>query len=202
MFLLKGMLMATDVAPSRKFDRIKSLYRSFARIGKRGRNRPDVLAAADETSGRQSDGRPESPIVQVTTLGNKPIEPGLAAVWGWAYSNDLGFPEGVSRPRSMTKTSGWSSRTACPARVARPGDPWKIDAGFRPPEHLFTEQRRPPKFGCGSRPDRGKSRRKCEVTFRVNHAGRLAKTTTRLIKNALQPKTNLGRSDRLLGFSL
>ena len=71
--------------------------------------------------------------MRVTSLGISAVEPGLSAIRGWAYSVEEDFPEGiVEAAGSMMKTSGWSSRTACPATAARQGINGRIDAGFKP----------------------------------------------------------------------
>ena len=64
-----------------------------------GSPEPDPTRPADGEAPR-GRARAAGAIVQVTTLGKQPVEPGLAAIWGWAFSGEAGFPKGQSVPRS------------------------------------------------------------------------------------------------------
>ncbi len=88
--------MATDVAPARRITRIKSLYGKIARFVDAGHAPSKIRRPErDQTVATRPDGRPAEPVVAVTTLENKPFVPPLAAIWGWAYSGDDSFPEGI-----------------------------------------------------------------------------------------------------------
>src|SRR5271165_6061856 len=86
-------------APLRKLcGRVSGAWARLTKAGRRSSSRgatSDHSSLDSEANQAQGAGRPEHPIVQVTTLGKKPVEPGLAALWGWAYSGEGDFPEGT-----------------------------------------------------------------------------------------------------------
>ena len=87
--------MATILAPTRKAVPIRKLYGTMARALNRLRNAPGSSTSGEEVVAAQPEATPECPAVQVTSLGNKPVESGLAPMWGRAFSAEEDFPEGV-----------------------------------------------------------------------------------------------------------
>jgi ectoine hydroxylase-related dioxygenase (phytanoyl-CoA dioxygenase family) len=180
----KGSQVAAEIAPTRRLARIRSLYRSVSRVVKRFPGRSASPAAGTEPVAAQLDGRPAAPIVHVATLGNKPVEPGLAAVWGWAYSGEAEFPEGVVEI-ALDDEDAWVELSN---RVSSDGSEtsgkWNDRCGFNATLNTFLLANGTHRIRLRVKTRSGDVAAVSETAFRVNNLGRLAEITTQFLKSS------------------
>ena len=169
--------MTTDLRSTRGITRSSSLRGKIARYVKRPAAGLGALAQGDRTTASRSDRRPAAPIVVVTTLGNKPFEPALAPIWGWAYSGDDGFPEGIVLA-AIDDEEEWlelSNRT--PVEGYEKVDQWNGRCGFQAALNTFALANGRHRLRLRVKTRSGEVAAEREVTFGVNNVGPLAEST-------------------------
>ena len=180
--------MKTDLASTRGLTRSSSWRGKIARYVKRTVGGLGALAQGDRTTASRSDRRPAAPIVVVTTLGNKPFEPGLAPIWGWAYSGDDGFPEGTILA-ALDDEEEWlelSNRT--PMEGYEKADQWNGRCGFHAALNTFALCNGRHSLRLRVKTRSGLVAAESEVSFSVNNVGPLAEITARLLRNGPNPR--------------
>ena len=184
-----------DTAPMRKLfgkiagmvQRHQSQYRPSSGL-RRAASILEWATHANQKLGPTSDRRPRSPVLRVTSLGTSAVEPGLAAIRGWAISVEEDFPEGIVEA-ALDDEDVWeelSNRVPCEGSTT--GDPWKSRCGFQAALNTFLLSNGVHRIRLRVKTRSGQVAAAGEVAFRVNHVGRLAETTTRLIKSASNPE--------------
>jgi hypothetical protein len=170
-------------ALSRKFAGIKSLLSRLVTTSTDVSVKAEPPEAGRETVAVPSDGRPGSPLVDVNTIGKKPFEPGLAGIWGWAYSNEADFPEGIVEA-ALDDEDNW---TELSNRVPMEGwekvDQWNGRCEFNAVLNTFFLENGVHRLRLRVKTRSGEVAATTEATFRVNNVGRLADITTRLMKD-------------------
>ncbi len=180
--------MSTDVAPARRITRIKSLYGKIARFVTRATPEQDASEERDHTVATRPDGRPAEPVVAVTTLENKPFLPPLAAIWGWAYSGDDSFPEGIVEA-ALDDEDLWTELShRVPMEGYEKADQWNGRCGFQAALNTFALENGSHRLRMRVKTRSGKVALEREFAFRVNNVGRLAEITARLLKESAKPR--------------
>ena len=193
--------MTTHLTPRRKPAPLRRLYGKMShflgRLGSRAEissNRPKATGLLESEPGARPSARgpgtlSDRPSVQVTTIGNKPIEPGLAAIWGWAFSGETDFPEGVVEVAFDHEDLWVTLSNRVPGGCAGPTiEPWSHKCGFQATLNTFLLSNGKHLLRLRVKTRSGQVVASEEVTFRVNNSGRLAETTTRLIKDCDRSK--------------
>lgn len=187
--------MTTHLTPKRKPAPLRRLYGKMSyfleRLGSRAAIAPNSTEATVPEESLIGDGAcavvpgspPDRPSVHITTIGEKPVEPGLAAIWGWAFSGEADFPEGVVEV-AFDQEDLWVTLSN---RVPGGGaslvlDPWCRRCGFQATLNTFLLSNGQHRLRLRVKTRSGEVAASVEVPFRVNNSGRLAETTTRLMK--------------------
>jgi Phytanoyl-CoA dioxygenase (PhyH) len=192
--------MARNLASTPKSARLLRLFGKVARTVDRDRRRdgsfwwlkraPSVLdwaIRAYENLAPRSSGAPRSPALCVKSPGTSVVEPGLAAIRGWAFSAEDDCPEGIVE--ASLDDDPWvvlSNRE--PLEGSDTTVPWSRRCGFHAALNTFCLANGVHQLRLRVKTRSGRVVRQRNVSFRVNHAGRLAEVTTRLITNATMSK--------------
>ena len=122
--------------------------------------------------------------MQVTTLGKQPVEPGLAAIWGWAFSGEAGFPEGTVEA-AIDDLDDWAVLSnRMPGGGGDPNvDTWSRRCGFQATLNTFLLADGPHRLRIRVKTSSGQAAASSEIAFRVNNSGSLAETTRRLMRD-------------------
>ncbi len=123
------------------------------------------------------EGTPGAPVVQIDKIGKKPVETGLAAIWGMAYSGDAAFPEGVLE--ASLDDEEWYEVTD---RVPIGSSEWGARSGFHATLNTFLVENGRHRLRMRVKTSTGEVAASSEVEFSVSNAGRLAGITSRLLK--------------------
>jgi Phytanoyl-CoA dioxygenase (PhyH) len=192
--------MAANQAPARKPEPLERLYGRMtgalgilgSKIGASsawGKARRALQGAHPNQFGAgKTDSRPRNPILQVTALGEKPVEAGLAAIWGWAYSAEADFPEG-SVEVALDDENKWVVLTnRIPGGSNAPDESWYKRCGFHAALNTFLLSNGVHRARLRVKTRSGRVAATSEVTFRVNNVGRLAEFTSRLMRESPRAK--------------
>jgi hypothetical protein len=108
----------------------------------------------------------------------------MAMIRGWAFSGEADFPEGIVE--AALDGGEWVVLTNRePREGSDTGVLWSRRCGFRAALNTFGLRNGAHQLRVSVKTKSGRVVRRCKVSFRVNHAGRLAEVTTRLLKDAL-----------------
>lgn len=192
--------MTTHLTPRRKPAPLRRLYGKMShflgRLGSRAEissNRPKATGPLESEPGGEAvttrpGSLPDRPCVQVTTIGNKPVEPGLAAIWGWAFSGEEDFPEGIVEVAFDHEDEWVTLSNRVPGGGAGPTlEPWSHRCGFQATLNTFLLSNGKHLLRLRVKTRSGQVAASKEVPFRVNNSGPLAETTTHSSKTAPGP---------------
>jgi hypothetical protein len=198
--------MATNLASSTGTGRGRKLFGKIARYVKRYRNEGGPFARFKRSSsvldwatraytaiGPAPNSRPRSPALWVKSLGIRSAQPGLVPIGGWAYSADKDCPEGIVEA-ALDNEDVWielSNRFA--GEGSTTGDDWKSRCMFQGALNTFLMSNGDHRLRLRVKTTAGQVAAAREVRFRVNHVGKLAETTARLVKSV--PKAERIRAD-------
>ncbi len=129
-----------------------------------------------------ADGRPAAPVLHIDSPGKKPVEPGLAAISGWACTTENRLPEGLVEV-ALDKEDEWVElpiRT--PLGASDPAPEWSQRCRFHGGLNTFLLGNGVHRLRLRVRTESGRVAATNEVRFRVNHVGPLAEATSRLLK--------------------
>ncbi len=170
--------MATNLTANRIAIRIRNargrLARVINRLRKPGTSR--IVPAALEAATARA-------VLEVTSIGNKPVESGLLAIEGWACSGEEVLKEGLVE-LAVDDEKEWVELTN---RVDRPGGSTGNDGartGFQAAINTFLLSNGAHRARLRVKTGSGQVAANRDATFRVHNSGSLAETTTRLIKSA------------------
>jgi len=127
-------------------------------------------------------GRPTAPILRLIAPGKKPVEPGLAAIWGWAYTAEDGLPEGIVKVAIDDEDEWVELPNRAPIGGRYPAAGWSGRCGFHAALNTYSLGNGVHRLRLRVETPSGRIAATREVTFRVNNVGRLAETTSRLLK--------------------
>ncbi len=180
--------MPASLARIRRIARVRSLFSNIARGVGRSLEIPGPQAFEKAILAQHSDGRPRSPIVQVSALGKKQFVPGVAAIRGWAYSNEPDFPEGIVEAALDDEAEWVELSNRVPADGSETTGQSTDRCGFHASLNTFLLSNGAHRLRLRLKTRSGEATAASEVAFRVNNVGRLAQITSRLLTTAAQSK--------------
>jgi hypothetical protein len=109
------------------------------------------------------------------------VEPGLAAIRGWAFTADDGLPEGIVRVAIDDQNEWVELPNRAPIGGRYPAAGWSERCGFRAALNTFLLGNGVHRLRLRVETTSGRVAATREVRFRVNNVGRLAEATARLL---------------------